>query len=306
MKKTIVLLIISLLLVGCTQSTPVIYVTSYPIEYITQRIVGENVIVENISQGTYAPQATINKDSLEKMTSEDVLFRTGQLEPYMDLYTGLIEEKGVQIIDLNADLALNSYRENTNTFFFENGSLLGQDAYRQDTYSWLDPMVLNSISKTIYDFLITELPDREEEFKENYEVLKLDLSVLDAEYQELNRATRTIKLTSNTPAFNLWSQSYNIDVYALVLSRFGAIPTREQLASIIEIIENENVHYMVIEDGLPPDMLELTMRVSRENFLINIQLHNLFALSESDRLANRDYFTIMCDNLNTLLALIEE
>ncbi len=62
---------------------------------------------------------------------------------------------------------------------------------------------------------------------------------------------------------------------------------------------------MVVEPNLPRSMVELSWQLSEELSLTRLQLHDLFSLSDADRLSNRDYLSIMYDNLEVLLVIAE-
>ncbi len=292
------LIMILMILVSCQQESITIYVTSYPIQYVASRLGGEEVDIENISNGSTASRSTINKSALNRMKSNDIVFRTGQLEPYLSLYTRPIQDLGVQIVDLAAN--------SSNYIVNENSRINNEiaDQYRQDSYAWMDPIILSSMSNTILDTLIEHFPQHEELFNERYQLLKEDLIKLDAAYQRLSHVN-SFKMLSMTPSFSMWSQSYQLDVYPVVSSLFGVLPNSQQLETIYsQVIENQ-IHYLVIEPNLPSSMVELSWQLSEDLSLIRLQLHDLFSLSDADRLSNRDYLSIMYENLEILLVIAE-
>ncbi|NLC04938.1 MAG: zinc ABC transporter solute-binding protein [Erysipelothrix sp.] len=294
------LIMMSMVLIGCQQESNTIYVTSYPIQYVATRLGGEEVDIENISNGSTASRSTINKSALNRMKSDDIVFRTGQLEPYLSLYTRPIQDKGVQIVDLAANSSNYIVNEMVNT---RNNSE-SIDQYRQDSYAWMDPIILSSMSNTILETLVEHFPQHEELFNERYQQLKEDLIKLDAAYQRLSKVS-SFQMLSMTPSFSMWSQSYQLDVYPVISSRFGVLPNSQQLEIIYSQVIEKQIHYLVVEPNLPSSMVELSWQLSEELSLTRLQLHDLFSLSDADRLSNRDYLSIMYDNLEVLLVIAE-
>lgn len=304
MLRLLLATLLMLSLVSCSQTQISIYVTAYPLEYVAQRLAGEEVVIENISSGSIASRSTINKSALNRMSEDDIVFRIAQLEPYLDLYTSQIQKKGVQIVDLAATSSSHLYNSNNKEVQSTTLNQSGTDLYRQDTYLWMDPIILSSMAATMRDTLIDRLPDYEQLFNERYDELKRDLIKLDAAYQRL-ADSQSIRMLSMTPTFTVWSQSYNIDVYPVVLSRFGVLPSASQLSAIEEVVIQEEIHYLVVEPILPTSMVELSWQISNNLSLTRVSLHDLFMLSDSDRLNGHNYLSIMYQNLETLLVLAE-
>lgn len=307
------IIIISLLLISCDFSTPSIFVTSYPMEYVAMRLIPENITIHNLSLGVIASRSTLNMTAFHQMKASDVVFRTGQLEPYLDLYRTQIETKGVQIIDLAANTLTTTERT---SIFEQYGTQLGIDEetldvfdsidhYRQDSYLWMDPMVMISMSKTMKETMVSLYPDSATEIEDNYNKLHKDLTALDASYQILNNQYDTLKMASMTPSFNSWENLYPLEIYPVVLSRFGSLPNSQQLELMKEVLVNQEVYYFILEPHLPNDMLELAQEIVSQLSLTHIPMHDLFALTDAQRDAEQDYLSLMNENLQNLLILVE-
>jgi zinc transport system substrate-binding protein len=166
---------------------------------------------------------------------------------------------------------------------------------------WLDPITMISMAGTIKDWLIEKFPEEKNLFTSNYDVLKQELARLDADYQELWR--QDISLVSVTPSFGNWQKAYGIQIYPLILSRYGVLPSKEQLAVIKEKIKSDGVKLIVHEPNLTEDMEALYTQIKTDLELQSIELHSLSFLSELDVTNNKNYMTIMFENLNTLEGL---
>lgn len=298
--KVIFILVFFINVSACQITTLEIFVTNYPTQFIVEYLVEDNAKVTNISIGRQANRSTFDKSALDQMGEGDLLFRINQLEPYLEIYRSTIESKGVQIIDLAADSTIRSAQGITRTY--ESLELI--DGYRQEPFLWMDPLILNSLAKTVLENLVLKMPDKALQFEQRFSELNEELIILDASYQKL-KTLNSIHIATLTPAFNLWKTSYNIQVYPIVLSRFGAIPNEGQLDVIKRTLTANQVHILVSENGQSSDISQLGQDIAQELSLSQIVLHDLFALSDYDRLNQRDYFSIMHDNLETLIVLAE-
>ena len=124
---------------------------------------------------------------------------------------------------------------------------------------------------------------------------------MDADYQELWK--QDIAFVSVTPSFGNWQKAYGVRVYPLILSRYGALPSATQLALIKERIKTDEVKLIVHEPNLSEDMEALYNEVKTELELTSIELHSLTFLTEQNLLDNKDYKTIMFENLDVLEGL---
>ena len=78
------------------------------------------------------------------------------------------------------------------------------------------------------------------------------------------------------------------------------MPSDEQLDAIIARIKNDKVQYIAKEANLTEEMLELYELVKKECNLKEITLSNISSLTKDEFDKNKDYLTIMYDNLTSL------
>lgn len=312
--KKIALIIISTLLIvsslsGCKLSVLNIGVTTYPIQYLVNRIAQEKVNVIQYSVGPTMTRTQIIPDYEEKLELTDVLFYFGKLEPYFAVYLSEFQNSNTQLIDLTSNAGVYRFQRYTVTnvgntqvtledTYYKSNLFNNINIYDTDPMLWLDPITMISMAGTIKDWLIEKFPEEKNLFTANYEILKQELARLDADYQELWK--QDIGFVSVTPSFGNWQKAYGIQVYPLILSRFGVLPSDEQLSVIKEKIKEDGIKLIVHEPNLSEDMEALYQSIKKELELETIELHSLSFLSEKDITDNKNYMTIMFENLNTL------
>lgn len=316
MKKIILFLTTILLtlstLSGCKLSVLNVGVTTYPIQYLVSRIAQDKVNVIQFSEGATITRTQIRDDYKELLETTDVVFHFGKLEPYLAVYLTEFQNSNAQLIDLTSNAGVYKFQRYTVTQVsdrqvtledsYYNSNLFNEiNVYDKDPMLWLDPITMISMAGTVKDWLVEKFPEERNLFNTNYELLKQELARMDADYQELWK--QDISFVSVTPSFGNWQKAYGIQVYPLILSRFGVLPSDEQLAVIKERIKADGVKLIVHEPNLSEDMEVLFQSIKTELQLESIELHTLSFLSEKDITDNKNYMTIMFENLNTLEGL---
>lgn len=313
-KMLLASLLCLLLMSGCEEKKPSVCTTVYPVQYLAERIGGDYVEVKNISSNSMIQRAQIRNNYKKLLDKADVLFYINGLEPYMELYMDNIHDGDIELMNLATKSAIYKFERYTSLEI--NGKVTGAeskyydgdifssiDKYVADPMLWMDPVAMTSMASDIRDTLIEKYPEYEKIFNENYDELELDLARLDADFQAIPNVKQNISFVSMTPSFGNWQQSYGIKVYPVSLSKYGALPTSDQLKAIKARIIKDQVRFMAIEQNLPDDMVELQNELIEELGLIPISLNNLSSLSKEDAKSGKDYLSIMYDNLRTLESL---
>lgn len=310
--KLFLVSVLALFLVsGCEEKNPSIATTVYPVQYLVERIGGDDVTVSNITENTMIQRAQIKSSFQDILKDSDALLYIGGLEPYMDLYVDDIRDTGVDMVDLATKSAIYKFERYTSTTidgitagtegpYYEGEEFANLDTYDADPMLWMDPVAMTSMASDIRDYLVQKYPQYKDIFDENYDALELDLARLEADFQAIPDGKMNISFVSMTPSFGNWQKSYGIKVYPITLSKYGALPTSDQLAAMKKRIKSDHVRYIAIEQNLSEDMEKLQQQLIDELALIPVNLNNLSSISSEDKKASKDYLTIMYDNLKAL------
>ena len=311
-KKTIIALIIAMLtccLTGCVNQRATVTTTIYPVKYLIEQLAGDRVDVEYISTDDFIQRAEMvdkYKDILDRTT---LFIYVGELEPYMDVFENEIMSYKFEIINLANLSAVNKFKRYTtvtvnNTTVttesdYYNSDLFDMvDMYDKDPFIWLDPIAMASMASTIKDWLQSYYPEDSLIFENNFKTIQANMVRMDAEYQSLKNLN--VKLVTVGCTFGNWQKPYNVQVFPLVMSKYGVLPSDEQLAFIKKTIVENDVKFIVRDETLPEDMMALYEQVRDELKLKEISMSSLSKLSDEDKDKNKDYMTIMYDNLISL------
>lgn len=314
-KRKIMLSFIALLMVftctSCKVASVEIAVTTYPIQYLVERIGGNSVNVVNISQDGAIQSAQIRENYEKILEKSRVLFYIPGLEPYFDVHDEILRSEDVRLMNLSSNNIFNEFQRYTTTSadgktaiiegpYYDGNIFNNIDVYKEDPMLWMDPITLISAAEIIRDYLIENFPEYRNSFKDNYDSLEMDLTRLDMEYRELKKLDSSISFVCMTPSFGPWQKSYGIGIYPICLSKYGALPSSDQLAVMKQKIIDDDVRYIAYEPNINDDMKKLYEELKNELDLETIELSNLSSLSETQKKENKDYLTIMYENLSVL------
>ena len=308
-------LILVLCLLGCSNVRTYTAYTIYPIGYLLNRIGGNAINYVSIQNNSMIQLAHINEDYKQTLGDSYVLFHINELEPYLDLYEQEIAETDVEVVDLSVLNALYEYKRYTPVMvdgklnFIEGayyeGSIFEEiDTYDLDPFIWLSPIGMLSMAKDVYEYLSDNYVEQSAYFKENYDKLVDELIALDASYNslslQLQAQNQSIKFVAMSGSFGCWQKDYGFQVYPICLSKYGAIPSKQQLEIIKQKIKDDNVQYIAYEPNISEDMTRLLNDIEEELGLKRVTLYNISSLTQSQIESGKDYMSLMYENLSIL------
>ena len=316
--KKLLCLVMVLMLSACNRGTSTVrtyYAYSiYPVGYLLNRIGGNRINTISVQTNTIVQNATIVDDYSDILNESLYFFHIGDLEPYLEVYGDEIDATGVNEIDLGTNsiyafkrytpINMNGTLSFVESDYYEGDAFEYANTYEDDLFLWLDPIGMLSMAKSICNSLSSNYAEASSYFNANYDTLENDLIALDAAYQNLatslQKEGRTIKFVSMTPSFGSWQKAYGFEVYPVCLSKYGALPTDSQLQIIKDRIVADGVEYIAYEPNMSADMLALFSTLENDLGLKRVNLSNLSSLTVTQQTDNKDYLTIMYENLAVL------
>ncbi|GAM15756.1 metal ABC transporter solute-binding protein, Zn/Mn family [Mesobacillus selenatarsenatis] len=166
-----------------------------------------------------------------------------------------------------------------------------------DPHVWLDPILSIKLASNIKDSLIELMPDREQEFEQNFAQLEKDLKELDNEFKSVIEQAENKHLLVAHEAYGYWSNRYGI----IQIAVNGLSPTQEpsqrELTKLIEEAKEHDLKYIAFEQNVSSRVAEM---IQREIGAETVTLYNLESISVEDMKNQEDYFSLMRKNLQTL------
>lgn len=277
MKKNIKFIFIVLLLFivsGCKKDSMEdinIYTTVYPIEYITENLYGEYSNINSI----YPNEIIELTDKLITNYSESDLF----------VYNGLSNEKDYAVSMINKNKSIR---------------IVDADMGMEKNYSleelWLNPsnflMLALNIRNGMKEYITNSFLRKE--IDANYEKIKLDISLLDADIKLLieNANKKDILVSNNT--FN-FLEKYGLNVISV--QKDNEI-NEKIMSDIKKKIDNKEIKYIIMLEG--DEINEDIEIMLSDNNIEKLYFDSLSVLSKENRANGKDYINVMNDNLETL------
>lgn len=318
MKKLGTLFLCLTLLLGmtsCSSARRYVAYTVYPVGYLLERIGGGRIESVSVQNNAIVQTANIREDYKEILEDSSYFLHIGRLEPYLDLYEEEITESGAVDVDLSVLNAIYKFERYTMVYVdgkesfvespYYNGDVFSLiDTNEQDLLLWIDPIGMLSMAKDVYTLLSSNYVEMSSEFQANYKKLESELIELDASYQNLSarlkKENKTIKFVSMSASFGNWQKAYGFQVYPVCLSKYGSLPTEEELELIKARIVADGVQYIAFEPNMTDQMIDLYTRLESELGLKRVNLSNVSSLTTTQIADNKDYFTLMYENLSVL------
>ncbi|WAA10048.1 metal ABC transporter solute-binding protein, Zn/Mn family [Fervidibacillus albus] len=316
----------------------VIYTTVYPLQFFAEQIGGQYVQVETIyppgvDEHTYEPS---QKDMINMAEGDMFLYIGYSLEGFAETAKPILEDEGVrtvavgEMIQLDVDDVHDEENEEATTDDHDHEGETDEattddhdhegetdeattddhDHEGEDTHSdedghnhtidphiWVDPIYSKEMAKVILDELIDAIPDKEEIFTENYEQLANKLDQLHEQFTEVTDQAQIKEFIVSHAAYGYWEKRYGLTQLSIAGISSAEEPSQKQLQEIIDLVQDYELQYILVEQNISNNLVEV---VQREAGVEALSIHNLSVLTENDIEEDRDYFSIMESNIETL------
>ena len=279
MKKIKLLICISLLLLtGCIKRDNLenitIYTTSYPIEYIVENLYGTHSTVKSI----YPNGVDINTYTLNEKQIKD--YSNGN----MYIFSGLTSENNY-IVDM--------VKNNRNLMIIDASSTIEYDNSIEEL--WMDPsnflMMALNIKNGLNDYITNHY--LKNDIEDNYELLKIKISNLDAKLKLLseNATTTTIVVDNDTLKF-LTKYGFNI------ISLDPDTVTDKIISDAVNYLNKTTNKYVLTLDVTKiSDTTKDIMDATQSGILT---IHDLSNLTDKEKANKEDYITLFNENIDKL------
>lgn len=254
----------------------------YPLAEFAKQIGGENVNVEMITPNGIEPHdfEPTPKDIL-KIQSSDIFIFNGM---GFDSWAEKVAKDGVRTINVTEFLNA-QYKKKI------------LDNKIDDPHIWLDPVLVKEIVSIILEELKQIGPERSATYDYNAEIYTQKLSEIDEAYKKrlVNCEIRDAVASHN--AFHYIEDRYNINITSISGTSPEQEPSILELIEIAKLIKEKNIMYVFSEPLVAPKLAETIAKETGSKLLV---LNPIESLTVEDSDNNKDYVSIMYDNLNNL------
>lgn len=274
----VVFVLLSVLTTGCKQDDMEdihIVVTNYPNEYIISELYGNHAHIESIyPDGVDIDTYRVTSKQKKNVSTKDLFIYNGLIEKERDL--------AVELLDLNSDLKI-----------IDTAYVLETDYSPEEL--WLNPSSLLMMTQNVRIGLKEYITSTylQKDIDKRYNKLKIALSELDADYRV------TIENTKNkTIVVNNSSLKY-LEKFGLTVICLDNDTTEKTIEEVRLLIKNKAISYIYLfEDEKLSDTSTAIIKANPD--IKTLELHRLLNISDQERDEEKDYLSMMNENLELL------
>ena len=286
----------SLLLSACVTSHVAgpeklrIVTTFYPLTYIMQRIGGNDIDVMQIVPAGIEPHEyePTPHDVAMIEYAHALLLNGNGIDAWAEKFmTQFIQEEKqvIRAVDCCNDLSKRLPEETIDP---------------NDPHTWLDPVLMSAMAIHIRGALRSSAYISAQEhlvMDKRLELLTQDLTILDEEYKkQLSRCALHDIVTAHD-AFGYAGKRYGFTVHSIAGLSPEEEPSPKQMADLTDLIKKLGIDTVFFESLTSPKLAET---IAQETGVKTAVLNPIEGLTNEDRLAGKDYLSLMRDNLAAL------
>ncbi|MEX1029391.1 MAG: metal ABC transporter substrate-binding protein [Paenibacillaceae bacterium] len=302
-KMALILLFLIPTAVGCSGSNDftvegkVNVVTSfYPLYDFVTKIGGEHVNVVNLVPVGVEPHEWSPKPKdMSNITKADVFIYNGAgfegwAEDFLD---SLKKDSPLLVVEAIHDVDLIE----TGIHDDEQADEDGHDHGDVDPHAWISPLQAIVMAGTIKDHLIEADPAHKADYEANYDVLADRLQQLHEQLTQIVSQAPKQEIVVSHESFGYIARDYGITQVGVMGLSPDAEPTVRRLNEITKFAKKHDIQYILFEDLVSPKLAET---LAKSLHIKTLVLNPIEGLTEEQKNAKDDYFTIMANNLTTI------
>lgn len=273
---------------------PKILTTFYPVYFMTQSIVGDNAEVAMLlpnNQDVHSYELS-GRDAVMVQESDLFVYQDDEMEIFVRDLTSIVDPTKTRLVESTKGLKLLEGEEKAHQE--EHG---GDHQHEIDPHTWLDPMLYAQQSENILKALVEIDPDNAEKYEENYNVLLEELKLLDKDYQEQLKKLSNRTIVVQHGAFAYLANAYGLDQLAIAGLSSEQEPSAQQLGEMQKLIAEKDISVIYVDPALDSKIADTVASAAQVDLL---PLRTLEIVTEEERQAGEDYFSIMRSNLDQL------
>ncbi len=166
-----------------------------------------------------------------------------------------------------------------------------------DPHYWLD--IENDIKTVdaIQKILSEKDPANKAIYEKNAQKLKTELRLLDTAYMTQLKTCEIRTIVTAHDAYNYLAARYNIETYPIAGLSPESEPNAKTIASIIGIVDKKKIPYILFETLASP---KIAKTIAEETGAATLVLNPIEGLTEEEKAAEKDFMTLMEENLTVL------
>ncbi|WP_405099534.1 metal ABC transporter solute-binding protein, Zn/Mn family [Oceanobacillus sp. FSL H7-0719] len=176
-------------------------------------------------------------------------------------------------------------------------TIIIDDHTDHDPHIWVDPLRMIAIAEIVKEELTALNPDDSELYKENFAILKDNLTELDQRFLDLLSQKENKYIIVPHSAFGYWEERYDVKQITINGLSSGDEPSQKELIEVMKAAEEYDLNTVLYEQNSDN---RLSKVVQEETGAEAATIHNLEVRTEEDIKNGEDYISLMEYNLDIL------
>ena len=290
-----------------------VYVTVYPLQYITEEILKDTTLTVGIVPGVSSHQDSVDWSPKEiiAMRNATLLFYVGaNYDQYIDLQVeSIFAEEGVELVKIENETDYIQFipgiidDHDHNTEITSSSALTEAETLGLDPHFWISPKKMIQVSKLIYDRIILKYPMLISTLASNYNQLIENLTDLSLDFEQVILGQNDTAMFS-TNLYGYLREDYGLH-YISISSGYHEETEQFTTQAKEEIVNDAilyNIKYIIYERNTSSPLSNAVF--TDLNFLgydpVKLEYDILQSLTDEERSLGEDYISIMTANLELL------
>jgi zinc transport system substrate-binding protein len=283
-----------------SQSSLDVVAAFYPLQFVAERVGGDNVSVTNLaSPGVEPHDLELTPNQVAEISQADLVVFLHGFQPAVD---EAVEANAADAaIDAAAVVPLLEATEPHEPH--EGEGEAEEEGHEEeespfDLHFWLDPSRLADFAAELANAMGARDPDRAAAYTTNAEALAEELATLDSEYAEGLAGCERREIVVSHAAFGYYADRYDLDQIAITGLSPEDEPSPQELEEVIHEAEETGATTIFFETLVSPDVSEtIADQVGAQTAVLD-PIEGLTPDS------NEDYLSLMRNNLDALRAAL--
>ena len=282
-----------------TESKLTITATFYPLAEFAKQIVKDKANVINIlppgaEDHGFEPTP---QDIITIYNSKLLLLNGAGIDPWAEKIQSDLNSNGIKTLKMSD--FFNVLDELPGGEEAEEDTTPGHDgdSVGKDPHFWLNPTMAKEEVEKISQTIETIDPANAAYYKQNATDYEQQLSQLDTDYQTALSNCQHHEIVTNHAAFGYLTEQYKLTQLPISGISPESEPSPQHLADLSKTIKEKNIKYIYFENLVSPKFAET---LATEVGVKTLMLHHVGSLTPEELSANKNYISLMRDNLNNL------
>lgn len=271
----------------------------YPLAYLAKEVGGDKVTVTSVIPNGIEPHdfEPTPQNVIALRSAKIFIYNGNGLDAWAERLRSELEEAGVTVIPASQAVTALPVVQDSIAIGSATSTEPETSVSPFDPHIWLDPIRARQISELIRDAYINRDPANAEYYRQQAMALANKLNSIHNDYEKTlaNCASRTIVVSHD--AFHYPAVRYNLNLYAIAGLSPDAEPSIKHLSDLTKVINEQKISTVFFETLANAN---LANTLAKETGVTTAVLNPIEGLTADDLAANRDYESIMRDNLQAL------